>query len=69
MKGKGLYAAAVSSTAISAGAVKGKQVEINLGDILKLVQDSQSKIDKLTLNMANLDPDSSGTDLGTLQFP
>ena len=69
MKGKGLYAAAVSSTAISADAVKGKQVEINLGDILKLVQDSQSKIDKLTLNMANLDPDSSGTDLGTLQFP
>ena len=69
MKGKGLYAAAVSSTAISADAVKGKQVEINPGDILKLVQDSQSKIDKLTLNMANLDPDSSGTDLGTLQFP
>ncbi len=68
MKGKGLYAAAVSSTAVSAGAVKGKQVEINPGDIPKIVQDSQPKIDKLTLNMANLDPDSSGTDLGTLQF-
>ncbi len=55
MKGKGLYAAVVSSTTISDGAIKGKQADSGMGKIPKIVQDSQAKIDKLTLNMENVD--------------
>ena len=68
VKGKGLYAAVVSSTAVSDEVIKGKQAESDMGEIPKIVQDSQPKIDTLTLNMENIDSGGSGAVMGPLQI-
>ena len=67
-KGKDLYAAVVSSSAVSDGNIKGKQAESDMGEILKIVQDSQPKIDTLTLNMENADSGKLGAAMGALQI-
>ncbi|CAI9776149.1 unnamed protein product [Fraxinus pennsylvanica] len=66
--GKVLYAEAASSTALPAGDAKGKQAVINLGDSTEIVQDFQPKMEKISLNMATCNSDSTGTETGRLQF-
>ncbi len=46
VRGKGLYAAAVTHTSVSDGVVNGKKSENILGEIPKIVQSSPSKFDK-----------------------
>ncbi|CAI9783586.1 unnamed protein product [Fraxinus pennsylvanica] len=65
---KVLYAEAASSTALPAGDAKGKQAVINLGDSTEIVQDFQPKMEKISLNMATCNSDSTGTETGRLQF-
>ena len=66
--GNGVAKAAASQTVVSEGVDKGKKPADFLEEIPKITHLSQPLVEKLTLNMDNIDLASSHIDTGLLQF-